>query len=1614
MKIQNKYIRRLLTVTALLGAVHLAQADYSTTVLADQPAGYWRLDDAPALLPDISVTNKGTAGSAANGSFTGYVGREEEGALNGSSDKAMRFWGNIAEVSRVLMGGKENFNFPGTTAFTLEVWAKPMMGLTSSSGTQRLFSNGSSQNGFGFGIQNHNTLRITGHSVADVTSDAMSSQFASNQWYHVAMVRSNTSVFFYVNGVQLGNPKSLANIKTSTNALALGRSPQGAGGEGFTGVMDEPAVYATALSPERITAHYQAGLNNGAGYEDIVLADSPVGYWRLNEPKKVQSTSEIANLGNLGAAANGKVFGSPGSLESGAIGAITGDANPAMNFTGTDAHIDIPQLAGLNTPSYSVEAWVKLNAYSGTASPLTSRQSVSGGEASGYMLYAYPVSNQPRWEFWNGNGTGWGTANAGAADGVLNKWTHLVATYDATTRQSLLYVDGRVSRGLTNAPQMLNRTTPLRIGAGSSELLFGQYFLNGAIDEVAIYPSALSPQRVQAHYEAATGAAPAVSAPGFAFAPLGQTNWAPHPVYVSCVVTGSLPMNLQWYRVGSDGVSTTPVTGGTNMVLTLSPTSPELNGEYYLTASNTGGSVDSSRVYVELIPPAAPQITLDVPSETPVYAGGTAGIPLIVTNTPPFSYQWQSNSVNIPDGTNQVLAIRNAKASYSSAAYQARITNPAGSATSASGSIVVKTPTAATYPAVITAMNPMAFWRFGEVSGNVAFDYWGGKPAFFMNAMQGASGALLQDDDGAFASYGSGSYVRTIESGIFNFPGVQPFTLAAWVRADQFPTGGGRARFFSTRQQVGVSGGFGLGFLNNNTLRFTGYGVADADASVPSFTAGEWYHIAAVRSNTTVYLYINGALANSGTVASIRASSQPLQFSGNPNFVAATDEEPFSGTIDDAAVFDRALTSQEVGALYAARQGALNPPSITQEPATAQTYAGGTARFSVKADGSAPLLYQWRTNGVAIPGATNATLAVTNVALAQNGWNYSVRVSNQAGYQDSMNASLSVMSPSGYASAVLADNPVALWRLNETTGPVVHDSWGGYNGADSSTVLYGTPGGIAGSTDTAATFDGYSSKVEVPFAAALNPAVFSVECWARVAGGEGTYRTVISTRDELSTGWRKGFIIYATAQNRWSFWTSVGGTDGGWQTLDGPVVTLNEWTHLAAIYDGATKYFYVNGKLVGTSAVIAEPNIIRPLRIGAGKNESDIAMYYFNGDIDDVALYNKPLTPENVTYHYSLGKYSDNTAPFIVRHPESLGLLAGAAAEFSAQAEGSPVLAYQWLHNGLPVAGATNDSLVLTNTTFADAGDYALRVANSINAITSQVAVLKLGAQPTFANLTNDLVLHLKFENNAQDASGRNNHGTVVGAPTFVAGRLGQALHYRTAGSSYNYVTLGSPSDLQFGDADFSVSYWVRFTSATNLPFLCNSLLPYGDAGLSFTAGSGNFAWSMKGTTGSAQTGFATQPINNGAWHHLVHTFDRSGNAITYLNGQQVDSRSIAAVGSLDAINPFNIGQDGTGALSVDAEADIDDLGIWNKALTPYEAYSIYAAANVSGQSFDVAGPVYLQLVPSTSGIELIWQSGTLVESTSLTGAYTPVPDAKAPYHKITPGPGAKFYRIKL
>jgi len=366
-------------------------------------------------------------------------------------------------------------------------------------------------------------------------------------------------------------------------------------------------------------------------------------------------------------------------------------------------------------------------------------------------------------------------------------------------------------------------------------------------------------------------------------------------------------------------------------------------------------------------------------------------------------------------------------------------------------------------------------------------------------------------------------------------------------------------------------------------------------------------------------------------------------------------------------------------------------------------------------------------------------------------------------------------------------------------------------------------------------------------------------------------------------------------------------------------------------------------------------------------------------------------------------------------------------------------LTFQWKNGAANVAGATSPLLTLGPLAASDAGDYKVVVSNLVGTNTSSTATVTVLAIPTAAIATPGLVLHLPFDDNYSDTSGRNNNGTAVGAPTFSDGKIGtKALHYSTltvdgtdatAVTASNYVTLGVRPDLQFGpNVNFSVAYWVKLPENTmpgDLPFIANNSSSYGGPGYTFAPSfeEGGWSWYINNKTAGAFGGIGLYSpqmnnINDGAWHHLAHTFDRTGNAITYLDGVSVDVTPIAAGAAWDlgTANPTDIGQAG-GAYAEPAESDIDDIGMWSRVLTPVEVDGIYLGGNVNGVSFTNA-PTSMQptLAVSASGNQLTisWSppGGTLEQAGSLLGPWNSLGTVNP--QKVTIADPASFLRVRV
>src|SRR6266850_3294245 len=95
---------------------------------------------------------------------------------------------------------------------------------------------------------------------------------------------------------------------------------------------------------------------------------------------------------------------------------------------------------------------------------------------------------------------------------------------------------------------------------------------------------------------------------------------------------------------------------------------------------------------------------------------------------------------------------------------------------------------------------------------------------------------------------------------------------------------------------------------------------------------------------------------------------------------------------------------------------------------------------------------------------------------------------------------------------------------------------------------------------------------------------------------------------------------------------------------------------------------------------------------------------------------------------------SEGVPPQIVAQPASQGIYYFGSVTFSVNASGEPPPAFQWQFNGVPIVGATNATLTLSNVTYQQDGSYSVVASNSYGQIASTTALLRVYTQPIFAH----------------------------------------------------------------------------------------------------------------------------------------------------------------------------------------------------------------------------------------------------------------------------------------
>jgi hypothetical protein len=1245
-----------------------------------------------------------------------------------------------------------------------------------------------------------------------------------------------------------------------------------------------------------------------ADYKSTLLAHNPLAYWQFDGTAASPPLNLVTNYGSVGSAGNGVVVRACDKAQPGAV-------NSSMNFNNLGsgsidclAKVDVPYTAGLNPAgAFTVEFWAWPRRNDSTLCAVSSMdcQLNGGGGRTGWLFY----QDTTRWLMRLGTSSGYlitSACSTGLGSVALSTWQHVVGTFDGTTAK--IYLNGVLKATVTqNSPA---GTPNLSVWTPNTEMpiMFGAFALDGAggnsIDGPANSIGGIAGYRgfdgyldEIAIYSNVLSAATILAHYNAASTPAtyGTTILADQPLgywnFDEPAVTAPAPATLPTVtNIGTEGSAVNGTNSWGCMAAQSGPGYGGMGG-----ASDKACYFDGDNGYIGL---------LDDPGMH--FTNGAGLITMMAWVKPMGSINYYRNIIAHGwDGNYQETFLRIAQGDGGTGGsdgtnyYQVGVC-PDGTESGYNNNV---------------AMFPIPP---GDV-GNWVF----------------VAGTY---DGSAWNLYRNGQLVASTPSANGAFDATNRWSIGS--RTGPSPTTGYASATFESE------GLFFNGYidepaiLTNALLGIDIMGLYNAAQVPPIITRAvkvppgifkgstASFNVWADGNATLSYLWRSngvstGVTGTNYTISALAAGSLTVSVEVNNSYGSAT--------------------SSVSTVIFASK------PLILQQPVALTRYVGRPFSFSVVAGGTSPIGYQWYTNGIPISGATGATYSGT--VSATTAGSYSCILSNEAGTSNSISVALVALPiPSGYGGTVIADGPVAFYRLNETSGTACHDYYGGNDGSYNSVTLnqlgYSTidpdpavlfagglnsyAGGISG---TAINFPGHST--------------FTLECWAKGPSGQGDQSTLIAKGiGPLNTTRTEQFALDVSGGN-YRFFTTGGNTVYEADTTVGPNGT---WQHIVAVYDdqnvlggGSNMYLYVNGELRGQQKTrpAGVNGTTSPVSIGSKRTGNDPNYDGgFAGEIDEVAIYPYAMSATTIAAHYSAA-YGPSLPPIISIEPSPVTNYAGLAATFFTGVGGTQPLTYQWKRGGAPlsdgptgngnsfITGSSTEGLSISNLAVADAGDYTATITNVNGTTNTLIAHLTVLTAPVTAPSIPGLVVHLPMNGNLSDVTGRGNnavgihivknHGVVTSntvAPTFVPdGPYGsqQGFHFATIddGSNTNfdntYATFGTVRpDLQFAtNGNFSVALWIR----PPVNYIGNDLPYFGNGvGSTFATPGIVFAYTYGTTVGSAQGwagGWAYSvldsavnglggrgeigSINDGNWHHLVHVFDRQNNKqSTYLDGLPV------------------------------------------------------------------------------------------------------------------------------
>lgn len=484
----------------------------------------------------------------------------------------------------------------------------------------------------------------------------------------------------------------------------------------------------------------------------------------------------------------------------------------------------------------------------------------------------------------------------------------------------------------------------------------------------------------------------------------------------------------------------------------------------------------------------------------------------------------------------------------------------------------------------------IALWHLNESpasDGTVIADATGKHPALFKSddgALDKSAVGLLSK---AITFDGVGDHVEVPHADDLDLAG--SWAISVWVNPASYGQNGEVA--LVDHGDASGSSGWALHANSQGAVIFTINGGGTGEGKLVSDDGAlqlrRWTQVVVSRDADQLSLWTNGQpLASRSNAPTPSTDTSGLLIGGR---FGGSDRD-FAGLIDEVAIWDRALSSDEIRALWLRQAGA---------------YGGGeVASYASAVSDSQETSHAW-SSFAPIPAAPYDKALVTTTGEAKAYQLDGVDPAGLVGY----------WSLDGFAGAVSDDSVFVDRSAQANTGRAQNHG---------SATMLGGPGKLG----DAVYFDGVDDTIDVTSSRGLllDSGMMTLAGWAKPSSHQ--------------TGWHA-----IVGKGNWEYWLEIGGEGNDMRPevgLNGAPphravsaipVPVGDWSFIAGTFDGATLRIYVNGVEAGNFAYSAAINqSSNPLTIGnAGHYE------YFNGWIDEVSVWNRPLTADEILSLYLRG-----------------------------------------------------------------------------------------------------------------------------------------------------------------------------------------------------------------------------------------------------------------------------------------------------------------------------------------------------------------------------------------